>query len=272
MPESPDTHTWPTNLGSDDLKHWIQFRSFKFGNKSEPNLDVALYIPPDALNTNYKSEYDSAEVGRMGASFINQSAVAGGGLDVIDLFAQAGSALWSKLSSGEELARKGISTISGGAADEALGRATGKILNPYLVSAYKGPTGMRDHTFTFKMFPRNKIDSQKITRISRAFKKAMLPSHEGGVSQNTPMGMFGYPDEFVIQFFINGKELPKGEDSPLFQIGRSVLTDIALDYTTQDTVLFFENTQNPVSIEMKLSFTEINVLYRELVSGEQGNY
>jgi len=270
MPKNADTHTWPTDLGNDDLKHWISFRSFKFGNKSEPNLDVALYIPPDALSTAYKSDYETAEMGMATSDFLNRSAVSGG--TTMDEIKAAGKAMWNKATSAEEIARGVISTISGGAADAALGRATGRVLNPFIVSAYKGPTAMRDHSFTFKMFPKNEIDSKKITRISRAFKKAMLPSHEGGVSENTPMGMFGYPDEFVIEFYINGSKLPEGEESPLFQIGRSVLTDIALDYTTQDTVLFFEDTQNPVSIEMKLSFTEINVLYRELVSGEKGNY
>ena len=54
--------------------------------------------------------------------------------------------------------------------------------------------------------------------------------------------------------------------NPLFRIGKSVLTACELDYTTQDTTLFFEGTQNPVTVEMKLAFTEINIMYRELAA------
>ena len=48
----------------------------------------------------------------------------------------------------------------------------------------------------------------------------------------------------------------------MFNIGRSVLTSCDLNYTTQDTPLFFDNTQFPVSIDMALSFMEIGVMHR----------
>jgi len=94
----------------------------------------------------------------------------------------------------------------------------------------------------------------------------MLPGHKGGVSADTPLGTFTYPDQFTIEYYINGKRLPDDNKNPLFRIGKSVLTACELDYTTQDTVLFFEGTQNPVTVEMKLSFTEIDVMYRDLTA------
>ena len=77
--------------------------------------------------------------------------------------------------------------------------------------------------------------------------------------------LFGYPDQFTIEYYINGKALQKGVNNPMFNIGRLVLTACDLNYTTQDVPLFFDKTQYPVSIDMQLSFMEIGVMYREKV-------
>jgi len=148
-------------------------------------------------------------------------------------------------------------------------RATGSVVNPYMVAAYKGPTDMREHKFSFKMLPQSESESKTCVKIVNEFKKAMLPSHQSNADTKTsPSMLFGYPDEFTIEYYINGKALPKdknGIDNPMFNIGRSVLTACDLNYTTQDTPLFFDGTQYPVSIDMALSFMEIGVMYREKI-------
>ena len=35
----------------------------------------------------------------------------------------------------------------------ALSTVKGQVANPYIVAAYKGPTQMREHKFSFKMMP-----------------------------------------------------------------------------------------------------------------------
>jgi hypothetical protein len=148
----------------------------------------------------------------------------------------------------------------------AMQAAVGEVLNPYIVAAYKGPTQMREHKFSFKMMPEDVAESRKCVEIATAFKESMLPAHVGGDNQTSPTGLFGYPDEFEITFTVNGTELPKNNTNPMFNIGRSVLTNCELSYTTQDTVLFFEGTQYPVTISMNLSFMEIEVMYRSKVT------
>ena len=255
--------SWPPGLGNDDLQHWIQFKSFKFNTKTV-QLDCALFIPPDAMTTAYKSEYESTSMGEAGLRFLRTGESASGKEPTIWSTTMAAlSAGAQSMMNFEKLAQSMVGKVNDGA-EKAMSMKAGQILNPYIISTYKGPTDMRDHTFTFKMMPKNTIDSQNITKIVNAFKNAMLPGHKGGVSQDTPMGMFTYPDEFEVEYYINGKMLPMDNSNPLFRIGRSVLTACELDYTTQDTTLFFEGTQNPVTVEMKLAFTEINVLYREL--------
>jgi hypothetical protein len=230
-------------------------------------LDCALFIPPDALTTSYKSEYESTAFGETSMRWLKSGDTASGKEPTVTSMASdAAEAAMTSARNWKKMLLSTVGKIDDGAAKALSMKPKGEILNPYIISTYKGPTDMRDHTFTFKMMPKNKTDSHNITKIVHAFKNAMLPGHIGGVSENTPLGMFGYPDEFEIEYYINGTPLPTDESNPLFRIGRSVLTACELDYTTQDTTLFFEGTQNPVTVEMKLAFTEINVLYRELAN------
>jgi len=90
----------------------------------------------------------------------------------------------------------------------------------------------------------------------------MLPSHARADSATAPSMLFGYPDQFEIAFTVNGHEMPKSSFNPMFNIGRSVLTACDLDFTTESVALFFDNTQYPVSISMKLSFMELEVMHR----------
>ena len=145
---------------------------------------------------------------------------------------------------------------------------TGQVMNPYMVAAYKGPTDMREHKFSFKMLPQSESESKTCAKIVNEFKKAMLPSHKDNADTKTaPSMLFGYPYQFTIEYFINGSKLKHSADAPnpMFNIGKSVLTACDLNYTTQDVPLFFDNRQYPVSIDMALSFMEIGVMYREKI-------
>jgi len=54
-------------------KHWISFDAFAFNRGSgsgSQTLDIALYIPNDALQTAYKSEYSAAALGQVGGEHL----------------------------------------------------------------------------------------------------------------------------------------------------------------------------------------------------------
>ena len=255
--------------------NWISFEASSFKTQ-KPTLDIALYIPGDALNTSYKSEYESVALGGLGAmadKAVNAMQTTGGppgGFSVDNLktilSAQA-SATGSEagkvglLKAGERanLLVEGSKTV--------MERAQGAVLNPYIVAAYKGPTDMRTHDFTFQMLPQDVSQSKICVRIVNAFKKAMLPSHGGGDAMTSPSMLFGYPDTFMINYYINGKSLPATGSNPMFNIGKSVLLGCDLDFTTESVPLFFDKTQFPVTISMKLSFMELEVMYRERIDG-----
>ena len=259
------------------IQHWISFKAFDFKAKQSQTLDIALYIPSDALQTSYKSSYEAASLGALGAvgdkalkTFQSGPRGGGGGIEALKLLmASQASATGSEAGT--------VSLLKGGEKAAALGlgdtktlmeRSTGSVMNPYMVAAYKGPSDMREHKFSFKMLPQSESESKTCVKIVNSFKKAMLPSHTGGENKTAPSMLFGYPDEFTIEYYIDGRALPKDKDgisNPMFNIGRSVCTACDLNYTTQDVPLFFDGTQYPVSIDMALSFMEIGVMYREKI-------
>ena len=270
---------YPSTLKGDTVQHWISFQAFEFKGQDSatPTLNIALYIPNDALQTSYKSNYESTALGGLGKSadkavkMFENAGDGGIGLAQIQgLVAAQMKGMGSEaktlglLKMGEKAAALGV-----GDTKTLMERATGTVVNPYMVAAYKGPSDMREHKFSFKMLPQSIDESKVCVKIVNAFKKAMLPSHATSADTKTaPSMLFGYPDEFTIEYYINGKALPKdknGISNPMFNIGRSVCTACDLNYTTQDVPLFFDGTQYPVSIDMALSFMEIGIMYREKI-------
>jgi hypothetical protein len=251
---------WPNSLSGDDLNHWISFKAFDFRGKT-PTLDIALYIPPDALQTGYKSDYSEEGLGTFAGKALDMFKTTGGSLE--SLKSNMRSLAIGSTGEAKFLLEKGVmEKVGGEKAKTALQQAKGAVVNPYIVAAYKGPTSLREHKFTFKLMPESSLDSIICNKIITAFKTAMLPAHAGADNKNAPTGLFGYPDEFTIDYFVNGSKLNNDTSNPLFRVGRSVLTACDLNYSTQDTTAFFENTQNPVSVEMSLSFTELEVMHR----------
>ena len=267
-------YQYPLNLGNagsgqiQGSDNWISFEAKNFKSQL-PTLNIALYIPGGALNTSYKSDYDTTSLGALGASGENVLSALRD-VDGID-YAKLLTTITAGASGAASEAAK-VSMLKGGeranvaieGTKAMMERSEGAVLNPFLVASYKGPSDMRTHDFDFQMLPQSEKESEVCMKIVNEFKKAMLPSHAGGDSQTAPSMLFGYPDTFTITFYVNGNPLPK-QNNPMFSVGKSVLTGCELNFDTENVPLFFDNTQNPVSISMKLSFMELEVLYREKI-------
>jgi len=260
-------YEYPEYLG-EGLKHWISFEGFSFnrgvGNGS-PTVDIALYIPADALQTSYKSEYTAVSLGQISGRVLEGLQKTGGGVSMQGVIAATAKGL-----SSEGIAMGIAKKKLGEKGQTIMEQTTGSVLSPYLVAAYKGPTDMREHKFTFKFNPHAVEESMVVTAIINEFKSAMLPSTGGGDNKTSPSGTFGYPDEFKITYYIDGDELPSNSNNPMFNIGRSVLKACDVNYATEGVPLFFEGTQFPVSAEMSLSFMELEVMTREKITGSKG--
>jgi len=252
---------YPPSIGQ-SLKHWVTFEAFDFRTNGQ-TLGIDLYIPPDALATSYKSDYEAAALGQALGMATEQLKQSGGDMGTLIKNMEANVA-----AKGSVIVDLIAATAAPANLKTALAQVKGQVANPYIVAAYKGPTQMREHSFSFKMMPEDQATSMKCVEIATEFKEAMLPAHVGGDNTTAPSGLFGYPDEFEIYFTVNGTRLPKNKNNPMFNIGRSVLTNCELSYTTQDTVLFFEGTQYPVTINMKLTFMEIEIMHRSKITNK----
>ena len=263
-----DYLSYPRTIGG-SLQHWVEFEAFWATGPQKNSLDVsiALYMPADSLTTSYKSEYEASSLGipaGKGLDIINQ--LAGSDEDPQEAIKKT-AASQSKAAKSEMLQVAGI--MGAGMKSEKLKtimeRKLGAVVNPYIIAAYKGPGTLREHTFSFKMMPENAAESENCMNIVQAFKKAMLPHHKGGDNATSPSMLFGYPDEFLISYVVGGKRLPRSESNPMFNIGKSVCTGCDLNFATQDVPLFFEGTQFPVTIDMKLNFMELDIMHRHRV-------
>ena len=268
---------YPSTIGRDssDIDNYMMFEATNFKNQQK-TANIAMYIPGGALNTTYKSDYESVALGGIGSAASDVAGAvekaigseAGFSLDAFKKIAGATtSGLQSELGTVSTLkTAEKVSGIRGMEGSKTImERTTGAVLNPFLVAAYKGPTDMRSFDFDFMMKPLNEDESKTCLKIAQTFKMAMLPSHAGGDSSTAPSMLFGYPDTFEITFYINGQPLPKSPENPMFNIGKSVITACELNFDTENVPLFFEGTQYPVTIAMKLSFREVEVMYRERI-------
>ena len=260
-------YNYPEYLG-EGLKHWISFEGFAFNRGAGTGtltLDIALYIPADALQTSYKSEYTTTSLGQLEGRALAAMQKLAGGASMASV-----SAAVIKSGSSEAGALAFMKSKMGEGKRTIMEQMTGSVLSPYLVAAYKGPTDMREHKFTFKFNPHRVEESAIVTKIINEFKASMLPQTGGGDNKTSPSGTFGYPDEFKITYYVNGKVLPSNSTNPMFNIGRSVLKSCDVNYATEGVPLFFEGTQFPVSAEMVLSFMELEVMTREKITGSKG--
>ena len=188
---------YPSTIGkgSSDIDNYMMFEAFDFKKPTKQTLNIALYIPGGALNTSYKSEYESVALGGLGTAAGDVANVVEKGLnsdagfslsDFASVVAAQATAVQSEgmkvgmLKAGERanVVQEGAKTI--------MERTTGAVLNPFLTAAYKGPSDMRTHDFDFQMLPQDEAESETCMKIVKAFKKAMLPSHSGGDSPTAP--------------------------------------------------------------------------------------
>jgi hypothetical protein len=145
----------------------------------------------------------------------------------------------------------GVGAAAGNAVRGALSGA-GIAVNPHMAMLFEG-VGFRQHSFQYKFSPRNSSESTSVKKIIKVFKKAMLPSIDEG-----KLAFFNYPEEFDIEF--------PNDNGFLFKIGTSVLTDFQINYTPDGGSYFHQNGA-PVSVQMSLAFTEVDILTKKEIDG-----
>jgi hypothetical protein len=293
----PQRFKYPNQLGSAPFEKWILFE-VKSGrhvvrNKVIPeggtNLDrtlasIGLYLSESALVDSILVCYDESPLGAFVGAAVELLAQSGQNMfDMNFSFSENTSGgLADKLSAiTSEAMRvygdiktavrdhwqdalkadifKAVDQITGGA-----GRAiTGKRPNPRTDLLFDTQK-YRTRELSFLLIPRNVQEAQQIDNIIHAFQYYMLPAYLGPEQQNRTSGfgsfLMGFPYEFEISLLQNDKVMEH-----VNKIGRSVLTNVAIDHAAGGKAAFVEQGGElyPVATKLTLSFQEVRLLGRD---------
>ena len=267
-----------TNPG---LPHYITFTALRSytsttSTRGQQNGSVVLYMPPDALKTQYSQTI--GDIDARASIALHQakgkgagSALAGGDFDsaaasIADTIRTGGKGMdtTKMLDMAKTLSTAGaaaaISGLAGTEVGQAVSRATGQIMNPHKAVVYQGPGGFRTFSYTFQLVPKSADEAKEIFNIVKFFKKRMHPGTGAGGINDISSVTLTYPDEFEIQYYVNNK-LVDGSDStkPLFKIHNCFMETFATDYTTSGLVSFLDDDQ-PLTTTISMSFKETQLL------------
>jgi len=150
---------------------------------------------------------------------------------------------------------KAINAIGGNLnINSVIARSEGLALNNNLELLFNGVT-LRTFPFNVTFTPRSQKEAQVVLEIIRALKSAMA------AKKNATQGQGGIflrsPDVFTLRYLHNGKDHPF-----LNRIKDCALTAMNVNYTGAGTYAsYFDGT--PVSINMSMTFKELNPVYHE---------
>ena len=132
---------------------------------------------------------------------------------------------------------------------------TGGILNPNVELLFNGPQ-LRPFSFTFRMTPRTKKESEIARGIIKFFKKNMAVKKDTGLFLRAP-------NTFLIKYMgKNDNEEGANEKKALNKIKECALVGFDVNYTPQGTYMTFDD-GSMVSYNISLSFKELVPIYYE---------
>ena len=145
--------------------------------------------------------------------------------------------------------------------NSALGRAEGKILNSNLELLFDG-VNLRSFPFSMNFSPRSSAEGNMVKKIIRSFKSSMAAKK--GTNKDTGQPVSGQggiflraPDVFSLEYKRNGTKHPF-----LNSFKNCALTGMSVNYTNAGTYTTYED-GTPVSINMSVTFKELNPVYAE---------
>jgi len=258
---------------------YMKFKVIPAGGKGTGNT-IYLYLPPK-LSEKFNAKYNGVELGAVGAAAVQAfknvgpEGIGDGFGEQVKAMAQGAKPALG-YSIGSEVINKVVG-MTGGSGNLTPGNLSaltkGRIFNPYEETIFQG-SEFRDHTFNFKLVPKNATDVKAIYDIIQAFRIAMLPEEDG-------KHWLTVPDKFRIELVrYSGGALgetittPSKNLSTLSKLMRFphdlVLHDMQVDYSPDGNYAGLQaatgNTSidyGPVSYDLTLSFKETKYLLKK---------
>ncbi len=239
-----DVLTFPKDLTQ---QHFMSFRFVKYVKRNindrktiEDKKFIALPIPNNLID-NVSVSYDTTQLGPVLGGFTE--AATGGGLNpIVDAGAafglQALADFAGKLSiGGQNVFGSGSKLLDAGSA------ISGVAINPFLTVVFKNPK-FKKHSFTWRLIPRNKEESDEIQKIIQAIKYHMSP---GLLTQSGVF--FTYPEMVLIKLHPN--------DDYTYKFKPCVLETFDVNYAPAGAPSFYWYNGAPTAVETKRSLQEI---------------
>jgi len=260
---------FPPTLGSEVAagQHYMMIDSYESKNATASGglgtklSSIGLYIPTGALKTSFTGNYEGKEGAALKAA---GGAAAGDLMSKLSKFDFSVNSAAELLTSGETASGVGsdfASRMLASTLDKTgFVSASGNSPNNYMALVYGGPNEFRQHAFAFKFFPRNPAETNTVQKIIEEFKRGTLPrmssSVTGATGKNLLDPYFKSPRQHTIKFMKGGETSGGSKNTHLFTMGRSVITNMEINYDPQGTV-GFHNDGSPVAIDLSLTFKEI---------------
>ena len=220
---------------------------------------IAMYMPPQ-VTVNYGANYTDTEIGA-GAK-LGMDAYSGmmAGKGFREVAGKVLDDIGGILSEGLTKAALGGASVLPGMAGlkEAYEIGSGVIIADRMELAFKG-INKRKFSYTFKMIPKSKEESEEIQKIIHAFKFNMLPEMVGGNRAGRKMR---HPNTFKISYMYLG-----AKNQYINDISECVLETMDVTYggSRYKTFDADENGAPPVETSLTLNFQELELITRERV-------
>jgi hypothetical protein len=258
----PDTKKYYTLLRISPYKRGDKFELSKF----EPNLMVYLPLPTE-LRDDTTVGYTNVNLETVGDA-INQN---GGTLNAAVLrnagnIASAGinglKSAMSNLGAAGDIAAGLTSAVQSLFPAEQISSAVqqknGVAPNPNPSVQFQGPV-LRDFSFTWAFYPKNKGESEQIHDMIRKLKARALPSFNKGNGQ----AILEYPHKCRLNFYPWDSKSPDENGwtkESIIKIKRCFMSGVNVNYHAFGTPAFFEGTTLPVTYQLTINFKEIEYL------------
>ena len=259
MAKSPTKFlSYPKGLGKEVAQgqHYVLFNSYESKNavqkKGLMKSSIALYIPPGSLTITTGQTYQDVPGGAtMAAAARGFTSSPGGG----DALAMIGNKIGSILQGGADVAT-GLATRAE-AVQNFMSASFGLAKNNHLALAYKGPTGFREHAFTFQFFPKDKTETEEVRQIIEDFHNGSTPRMVGQTGSTTTRltaPFFSSPRQYDVKFLM-GRSSNRARAN-LYRLKRSVITSMTINHDP-DSVISFHEDGSPVHSTLTLQLKEI---------------
>lgn len=140
--------------------------------------------------------------------------------------------------------------------------SAGVVANPFKAQLFKS-MGFRQFSYDYTFLPKSIDEYTEIQKIIKTFKKYMHPK------LGKEKFIMSYPAEFTIAYFYRGDL-----NEELYRISNCALTDLSIDYGGNGDFTTFKPVRDssrggiPTEINLKLQFTELEILSRERIEDE----